>query len=684
MQWHMQHDDLKQADAEHKCCACLHTSNEASTIHIDGLGMQLCPRYQFYCAECVCRSAKPLKNPTIWNAALGKRVPVFEADGQTLARTWVPPVRAVERAQTKVSKPAEWLVTAQQTIAQIKQAVDQAGDQPKWPVCATCTFENAPGMVRCEMCGTAAPRHTWPDLAADAAQKLATMGFGASAARAAAAAIMTVLREEHGASSGDTVAHEELDALVDTIVKRSVERLLGSGIARPWAPRVPISSGPRGSTVRPAPGVRATAGARGKTKGRSISASGAAAAATAAASAAAARRATRPGLNREDLGPSIASAARGATAATKDATSMLKSLQQPAEVDAWAWHGWAAEEEQPPRSSVRGERIAPCTTVCCDACGEVDVWLVRDATPGRGGGVYEYCDVCWDDFERSEAAEMEVAAFLGEQAKRDAVPTVLEAAAAAAKLDAAAMVEATEVAVAAEAAEAAAEAAAADGGDDDDDDDDDEDWVALDAEAESDVPAVAGAEWEHAVVDLSMLGSAPAAPLSEPRGGAEVAGLARHRQRMGVRSMPVYATRPAQGLGGEGEGGADWEVLSVAGSEACTEFSQCTEHTEAFSEAHTEAWEDEYAAVETSPPSAAASPALESVDEGEACTSWAERVRTLGAAPATAGRPVRAAQIACRRQRTQSQPQPRRGPKMVVAPKRGHLPRWSEVAFVTH
>ena len=660
MQWNM-NGDRKQADTEHKCCACLHTSNEASNIHIDGIGMKSCPRYQFYCAECVCRCAQPLTNATIWNVALGKRVPVFEEDGRTLARTWVPPVRAVERgARTEATEPADWMVTAKQTLAEIKLAAEK----PKWPVCATCTFENAPGVARCEMCGTAAPAHTWPDLTTEAAAKLMNMGFGTGLARAAAAATAEVLRKEH---DGRDVAHDRVDAIVDRIVKRSVERLVGSGAARPWAPCVPVAPGVR---------VARTAGARGKTKTKPRPISASAAAATTAASATAARRSTRPGLNREDLGPGAASEARGATAAaTQDATSMLQSLQRSAEMDAWLGRA-ETEEQPPPRSSVRGERIAPGTSRCCDACGEVDVWLVQDATPGSRGEVY--CEVCWDDTERSEAAEL--AACLGELAKREAAPTILEAAAAAAM--AAAVAEAAEVAVAAEAAEAAAVAVAADESDDEDDEDD-EDWVDLDAEAESDGAAVAGAGWEHALVDLSMLGSAPAAPLSEPRGGAEAAGLARHRQRMGVRSIPVHAARPAEGLGseGEGEGGAEWEVLSVAGSEACTEFSQCTEHTEAFSEAHTEAWEDEYAAPEASPPSAAAR-ALESVDEGVSCTSWAERVRTLGAAPATAARPARAAHAAGRRQRAQQQ-QPRRQPKMVVAPKRERLPRWSEVAFVT-
>lgn len=134
-----------------KCCECLHTDGSAPTIYIDGLGEQRCPRWQFYCSACVCRCAPD--GAIMWDAGKMKRVDVFvpgtrQMASRALAPKTAPAVPAVARA------PAEWLLTARQTMQELSGGTDNWAHTPQeetqWE-CGRCTFAQA--MTACEMCG---------------------------------------------------------------------------------------------------------------------------------------------------------------------------------------------------------------------------------------------------------------------------------------------------------------------------------------------------------------------------------------------------------------------------------------------------------------------------------------------------------------------------------------------------
>jgi hypothetical protein len=129
----------------------------------------------------------------------------------------------------------------------------------------------------------------------------------------------------------------------------------------------------------------------------------------------------------------------------------------------------------------------------------------------------------------------------------------------------------------------------------------------------------------------------------------------------------------------------------------CTQLSA---HTEAWSE-RTEAWETESlqldlaeaeARAEGAEVAASAAAALESVTEGKACVSWAERARAPGtttSGPATsrslsAGRRAVLASVTCVAGEANRRNAPLQLPKGVRAPPKRQLQRWGEVAFAFH
>ena len=114
-----------------ECCECMHTATEEPCIYIDGLGEQPCPRWQFYCAACVCRCAPD--GGTMWDAGKMKRVLVFEPGTRTLmsaapnavtqaAAASQAKVAAAAAAVTAAAAPAEWLGVARQTLQAVKLA----------------------------------------------------------------------------------------------------------------------------------------------------------------------------------------------------------------------------------------------------------------------------------------------------------------------------------------------------------------------------------------------------------------------------------------------------------------------------------------------------------------------------------------------------------------------------------
>ena len=133
------------------------------------------------------------------------------------------------------------------------------------------------------------------------------------------------------------------------------------------------------------------------------------------------------------------------------------------------------------------------------------------------------------------------------------------------------------------------------------------------------------------------------------------------------------------------------EALSCAGSEAATECTQLSEHTEAW---ETDSMQLDLAGAEAGaeategaevPGSAAA---LESVAEGEACMSWAERARTPGICTTplsvTAGMRAALASVTVVAGQANRRKTPWQLPKGVRAPPKRQLQRWGEVAFAFH
>ena len=147
---------------------------------------------------------------------------------------------------------------------------------------------------------------------------------------------------------------------------------------------------------------------------------------------------------------------------------------------------------------------------------------------------------------------------------------------------------------------------------------------------------------------------------------------------------------------------AGWEALSCAGSEAATECTQLSEHTEAWSEhwsEHTEAWETSSLQLDLAGAEAGAegtegaevpgsAAALESVTEGEACMSWAERARAPGMCTTplsvTAGMRAALASVTVVAGQANRRKTPWQLPKGVRAPPKRQLQRWGEVAFAFH
>jgi len=224
-----------------------------------------------------------------------------------------------------------------------------------------------------------------------------------------------------------------------------------------------------------------------------------------------------------------------------------------------------------------------------------------------------------------------------------------------------------------------------------------EEWVSVEGDGDLD----------GCVVDLGSL-SAP---------------LSRHGTTPRLPSTPPSATPPAvAGAAVPGAEEAEWDLLSLGGSEECTKkaaLSEETEDWEAASEAaseavsealenrsfaDTEAWETESELGATVDPdegasgtsgtedghgtamaAAVASCVLEPVSEGEACSSWAARLR----APAAAPPPARARRASNNAATALAGAAAKGGrwkpseqlPKGTKPPPKRLVPRWGEVAF---
>jgi hypothetical protein len=159
----------------------------------------------------------------------------------------------------------------------------------------------------------------------------------------------------------------------------------------------------------------------------------------------------------------------------------------------------------------------------------------------------------------------------------------------------------------------------------------------------------------------------------------------------------LLAARPAVDAD---DAAAGWEGLSCAGSEAPTVCTQFSAHSEAWSEP-TEAWETgslqldiaeadaraEGAEGAEGAEVAASAAALESVTEGKACVSWAERARAPGTATSrslSAGRRAVLASVPSVAGQANRRKAPLQQPKGVHATPKRQLQRWGEVAFAFH
>ena len=161
----------------------------------------------------------------------------------------------------------------------------------------------------------------------------------------------------------------------------------------------------------------------------------------------------------------------------------------------------------------------------------------------------------------------------------------------------------------------------------------------------------------------------------------------------GVEAEAEAAAEAAAGGWVDLKAAAGWEALSCAGSEAATEYSQLSEHTEAWETDSLQLDLAEAGAAEAGataeggaevPASAAA---LGSVTEGEACLSWAERARTPGTTTplsVAAGRRAALVSVTAVAGQVNRRKAPWQLPKGVRAPPKRQLQRWGEVAFAFH